>query len=64
MKNIDVLIHWLDGLPHRSKKGHWPIWFEMGAGQRECMQCIFNRSGGPRNNRLMMPVFAPRPIGL
>lgn len=44
-RNIDVLVAYLDGLPHRTRRGHWPVWMELGAGRRQCVNCL---KGGHR----------------
>lgn len=48
---ILAFVRWLEDKGHERRKGHWPNWFEMGAGQRECVECLFKRSGGPRGGR-------------
>lgn len=54
-RNGDILARFLLGLPHRTKKGHWPAWYEMGAGQRYCVNCA--QGGSPQ--RLFLPVPVP-----
>jgi hypothetical protein len=48
---VEVVIRWIIDKDHEMRRGHWPNWFELGAGQRECVECVFNRSGGPRGGR-------------
>lgn len=40
-----TILELLDGLPHRYRKGHWPVWYLLGAGERWCTNCA---KGGRR----------------
>jgi hypothetical protein len=34
-----TLVEWIAGLPHRYSKGHWPNWYDLGAGERFLVCC-------------------------
>lgn len=70
MRNIDVLIAFLVDTPHLLRKGHWPIWYDVGAriqvtetavsSSRHCLEC----SGGGGNSRQrLMPVRMQATLG-
>jgi hypothetical protein len=58
---ITDLIYFLEGLPHLFKRGHWPSWYLLGAGQRQCINCL---KGGHRQPLLrpLEPRLLPRPL--
>jgi hypothetical protein len=58
---MSVLL-WVEGRLHQHRFGHWPNWFELGAGHKECVECLFKRSGGPRGGRqrlILRPMLNP-----
>lgn len=34
-----TLFEYVDGSYHRLRKGHWPVWYLLGAGERWCTSC-------------------------
>lgn len=54
MRRIDILLSYLDSLPHRARRGHWPAWYLLGAGERWCVNC--SRGGGGGRQRMLRPV--------
>lgn len=63
MNRLQVLSAYLDGQRHLRNKGHLPVWYDLGIGQRECTECLMGR-GGPRGGRSWLPVLVPagRPL--
>lgn len=46
--NLLSLGYLIAGVPHRMKKGHWPVYYELGAGQK-FLTCCAKGGSGRRN---------------
>lgn len=57
------LLAWLDGIQHQAKHGHWPNYYDVGAGlrvgglylRRVCVECL---KGGHRTRVVTWPTRA------
>lgn len=54
---LRAVIDFIEADHHRRRKGHDPSWYNLGAGQRQCVNCL---KGGHRPRRPLM--YAPLPL--
>lgn len=59
MRNVDVVIHLLQSIPHLIEKGHIPSWYDLGAGERYCVNCA---KGGGRALNIFAMTTSPKPL--
>lgn len=52
-------VQWLDGVGHSRRHGHWPAWYNLGAGKRQCVNCL---KGGHRKRWINPFRLSPRPV--